>query len=512
VSTPQLALEGIPAPEERRARARPPLGRQGDSVGSVIDINERAEAANLFRRATYDLQSLLFDISAKKSLRSCCRNVIKGGGGVELWRSRKTGAPHFEGLQRCGSVWLCPVCAHKISATRREEIERIGLLHEEAGGSLAWLTLTVRHDAGMAPRRLRKDVSEAWRAVQQSRAYRRITVELGLVGTLRALEVTHGKNGFHPHLHIALFFKGEIRERVTRESGYEWDEELGRKVKWFGPSLTETPQQVLDGLADVVFRAWSDALQYRGNPAPLREYGAKIEMMRPGSREWKRYMVKIGFEFTSTHKQGRGRRGARSMRDDNRSLWEVARDAGTAWRRSWMEGINPIYFEEGTDEPRCRIADVEVWWEYEKMISGARQLEWSRKLKRLYGIGDQTDLDLVEVGEPDKELLVRFTKGHSNTWWKVLVRRGRKAELVEAGWEGHAAVQRLLASWGIDLDNDVELGAEGRLPDIEGDWELADSQAPPGAGEGWEVQRVQVDFDKPLRTCVWAKDNLRMEG
>jgi hypothetical protein len=40
-----------------------------------------------------------------------------------------------------------------------------------------------------------------------SRAYRDLLNDCGCIGTIRAWEVTHGSNGFHPHFHIILFVR-----------------------------------------------------------------------------------------------------------------------------------------------------------------------------------------------------------------------------------------------------------------------------------------------------------------
>lgn len=42
-----------------------------------------------------------------------------------------------------------------------------------------------------------------------------------VLGCCRALEVTHGKNGWHPHLHILIFFGVEARS-----------EQVGRVLTW----------------------------------------------------------------------------------------------------------------------------------------------------------------------------------------------------------------------------------------------------------------------------------------
>ena len=130
---------------------------------------------------------------------------------VDIHRS-KTGA-HYVGLETCGSVWLCPVCAAKISETRRDEVAQAINGTIEQGGTSYMLTLTMRHDRRDGLAFLREQIVNGWRKVQNRKIYRELKAEFGVLGTVRAIEVTHGKNGWHPHLHILFMFEGPLLDR-----------------------------------------------------------------------------------------------------------------------------------------------------------------------------------------------------------------------------------------------------------------------------------------------------------
>lgn len=130
---------------------------------------------------------------------------------VDIHRS-KHGA-HFVGLETCGSVWHCPVCAAKIAETRREEVAQMMDGVKEQGGETYMLTLTMRHNRHDKLSFLKEHIVNGWRKVQNRRAYRKIKQDFDLLGTVRALEVTHGANGWHPHLHILFAFEGPLLER-----------------------------------------------------------------------------------------------------------------------------------------------------------------------------------------------------------------------------------------------------------------------------------------------------------
>ncbi|MBW5466256.1 hypothetical protein GOY11_35350, partial [Pseudomonas aeruginosa] len=50
-------------------------------------------------------------------------------------------------------------------------------------------------------------IRNAWRRTTTGRAGKDFRKLLSIKGTIRALEVTHGQNVFHPHLHVLLFLE-----------------------------------------------------------------------------------------------------------------------------------------------------------------------------------------------------------------------------------------------------------------------------------------------------------------
>tara|TARA_R110002110_G_scaffold1531_9_gene6861 strand:- start:8547 stop:9779 length:1233 start_codon:yes stop_codon:yes gene_type:complete len=133
--------------------------------------------------------------------------VKRNSASVEVWVSPEGGA-HFRGVETCGSIWRCAVCASKIAHRRSLEVTELCDAHMEAGGGLYMATLTLRHRSFDGAVGLRHMVTKAWEKTQQGNAWVSLKADLGIIGTVRALEVTHGGNGWHPHLHV-LFFAGK---------------------------------------------------------------------------------------------------------------------------------------------------------------------------------------------------------------------------------------------------------------------------------------------------------------
>jgi hypothetical protein len=83
------------------------------------------------------------------------------------------------------------------------------------------LTVTLRHDAGLPLRALRKLVMSAYRRARQRGTVQRI-FKAKVRGTIRAVEVTHGSNGWHPHLHILILTdEWTLADTLALELAYE---------------------------------------------------------------------------------------------------------------------------------------------------------------------------------------------------------------------------------------------------------------------------------------------------
>lgn len=134
--------------------------------------------------------------------------VIEPSKGAEIRRRRNR--CHLDNVMRCGLIWECPTCGAHIKAERAQEAEAVKAWHVDQYGEDAavMITLTIRHGLGPSLSWLRTALAEAWRLFQQGHDWQEAKADLALVGTIRALEVTWGPvHGWHPHLHIAAFFR-----------------------------------------------------------------------------------------------------------------------------------------------------------------------------------------------------------------------------------------------------------------------------------------------------------------
>lgn len=173
-----------------------------------------------------------------------CNRVTLGIGKAGVMFSPKLGSAHFSGLFTCASTWDCPVCVAKINERRRIEVKAVMDKWESMGGQCLLLTLTCPHYLTDSLSSLVKGQQKAMSNLTSSRNYKLIRSQTGMVGTIRAWEVTFGDNGWHPHFHILLFVRT-------------------------GLDLAELEEQF--------FIAWANACRLAKLPEPSRSHGVDLQ-------------------------------------------------------------------------------------------------------------------------------------------------------------------------------------------------------------------------------------------
>lgn len=279
----------------------------------------------------------------------CMRRLA--GSDVRVLKSLEYGSCHYGNLRVCGSVWTCPVCAAKISQFRKSEIEVAGETHKQAGGHMYMVTLTFSHSRQDKLKDLIGDskrnsgLRAALRRLRNSRGYKSLAKEIGLVGVIRNLEVTVGQHGWHPHVH-----------------------EL-----W----LVSEKQSVhgLQAMLNALFAQWEAACLKSGLARPNRKRGVHIvEALTPAEylQKWGREQRwTIGSELAKSHiKNGAGIK-SRTPFD---LLCSVA---------------------EGEEVERSQA----LFREYASAFFGQRQCFWTVGLKEAFGLAERSDEEIAEAQE-----------------------------------------------------------------------------------------------------------------
>ena len=146
---------------------------------------------------------------SRRRLFNCCSDIrydfIKAHKDVEV-RGGIDRKPYYVGLNVCGCVWLCPVCAAKIQAYRALEVRAAIDAYLEKGGSVWMVTQTIPHTQFDDLEDMMGRFAEAFKAFKSTRKWRVLKDFYKMFGYIKALEVTWGvEYGWHPHLHTIFF-------------------------------------------------------------------------------------------------------------------------------------------------------------------------------------------------------------------------------------------------------------------------------------------------------------------
>lgn len=374
----------------------------GNNDGICVHSSETAKSAPAFavdpetgelldqhwgrRLRRWELQAGARELLPDSRLRICYRHRQKQSDFVRVYRrgEGEKSSTYYKGLQVCGSVWNCPVCASKVTERKRKELIEALTAHRASGGGVMLLTLTVPHTWEDRAFEVADNLLEAFRLFGQGR-YRWTDMLPGYVGSVRALEVTHGANGWHPHLHVLVFTTAPVGE-VDRKS-----------------------------LEDRLFSRWDVVTQRVGFNPVNRSHGLRLD---DGS-EAGSYATKWGFaeELTkSSLKVGR--------REGSRTPWELLAD-----------------FTLNADRQAGQL-----FREFAAAFKGKSQLHWSRGLRNRLGLGvEKTDEQLAsETVESEDVLAARIGPAD----WSLIRRhelRGLVLELLRSSaW---SSVQLLLEQY-----------------------------------------------------------------
>jgi hypothetical protein len=434
-----------------------PGERERVSLSQETRADKAASAA--IRR--WQGRKVLNRVSQIDACRGCGRNVLDPDTGVIVGRSSRGYAVTI-GLVRCGRIWFCPECSAAIRRGRTEELKTGALRWLAAGGTLAAVVLTARHnrtteldrlsgalwgqpkrdatgavvlDRSGKPRRTpgayqrmltdpafygrpeavstwtRKDgsVGSSVRPAEDGHRHR-----IGYAGMVRASEVTRSlANGWHPHMNLLVFLGGEMDGTPAK----------GTVTGYFDPAEDD-----LERWEDWLRGMWADTLR-KMDPAfepstECYEIGCKCRGKGHG------VMVQIItseddaalIEYLTKVQDGK-EAPALSVTDDlaaaNGAAMETVRaDHKTGKGRKSMTPFQILYRlwdieVQGTNPRRAegygKPEQLRAWWaEYEDAFAGRRAIEWTRGLRRHVQLdgddSEERDLEFVYEGAATEPL------------------------------------------------------------------------------------------------------------
>lgn len=358
------------------------------------ELKDEAEVQTI--KARYQLQRAAQGLLRGQRVEHCQRSTMSSAG-VSVYRS-ENGAS-YGNLATCGSVWHCPICAARITEVRRQELQDAINTWAKQGGEVYLMSLTFPHlDHQLLSENLAL-FAGALRKFKNSRAYKNTMQAVAAPGSIRALEVTHGSNGWHPHTHDLVFAAAGQLEKL-RELQMVW---IGNLIKV--------------GLAD---RCQLNDMMQAAFDVQNGDYAAE-------------YVAKFGHEATEASKIITG------------STWGASHEMTKAHAKvgKRLGGRTPFTllanFIQGDNEAG------ELFQEFGKQFKGKRQLFWSPKLRAALRIAEpeKTDEQIAAEELPDRE----FVTVISHEDWRLVLSRNARFEVLRAAQDdGAEGVAALLAS------------------------------------------------------------------
>lgn len=291
-------------------------------------------------------QSAARELLPGHRVEECLRSVVPGVGVVNVHYSNQFKRAHFSNLVQCANVWVCPVCAAKITERRRVELSESLDRSPWAG---VMVTLTFQHNRSDRLVDLRRDLILARRRLKSGHWWKSFSRRHGIVGTITSTEVTWGKsNGWHVHNHD-LYLVESVPDVVALKA------ELSSKFI-----------EIMSSLGRYV----------------SSEIGVHVRATDKGAAD---YVSKWGAAFEMTKSMAKsGRAEGVDLHYTPFQLLELYTN-GEKWAGA-------------------------IFQEYAAAMKGVNQIRWSRGLRRLLSLGEPAaDAELVDRPEVDDILLASLT-------------------------------------------------------------------------------------------------------
>lgn len=294
------------------------------------------------RSERYALQSVARVALPNERVSKCLRLSINQSL-VQVWQHIKTQKAFYGGLAVCGSVWHCPVCASKIAERRKLELMKAFEQHIKNKGYIAMLTLTFSHSRFDSLRDILTRFNKALAKFRSGKRYQQIRNKMKMLGTIRVFEITWSNmNGFHPHVHIGIFYYKNCDLKEIENEMYElWK------------NATEKFNLVID-----------------------REHGIKLENAENAN------------EYLSKH-----------------GTWSLESELSKSHiKKGRLQSLTPFDFLRrylDTNDKKY----LGLFKEYAECFKGKRQIQWSRGLKQHFNLDDKTDEQIAKEKIEEADLL-----------------------------------------------------------------------------------------------------------
>jgi hypothetical protein len=269
----------------------------------------------------------------------------------------------------------------------------------KTGGNVYLMTLTFPHTIAQSLDDVLPLYAKAEQSFKNSKTFKAAKEKHEWAGTIRGLEVTFGRNGWHPHTHVMIFAKDGLLDDARTVDAL--------RAAWIAALIKQ-------GLADQsqINDMMQHAFDLQGG-----DYAAE-------------YIAKFGHEPKLI------------------STWGAAREVTKGHSKIGLSNINGnthatpfmllAWYEQGDKEAGAKFV------EYAEAFEGRRMLTWSPGLKArlLPNEAERTDEELADAeAMPEEELAATL----ENDEWGIVLSRNARGELLQiAAQYGAEGVKALI--------------------------------------------------------------------
>ena len=281
---------------------------------------------------------------------------------------------YYTGLQTCGSVWNCPVCSARITEVRRKEIAKATEEAYKQGYQAVMITFTFPHNNKMPLKETLRKQAEALKIFREGNAWTCFKTKNKFLGLIRALEVTHGHNGWHPHTHELWFIDPEVKDKAFKS---------------------------------FILKRWIECLK-KANLLPENPSKAELEAVKKRSVD-----VKMNCKASDY-----------LAKNDSAKNWGIDRELSKSANKGRAKGLHAFEFL-AEDIPK----NQKLYIEFVNAMKGKSQLFWSPGLKKLLKIDEISDADIAG-NEDEEEKLHENQVYFTQEFWDLILEKDYRSQVL----------------------------------------------------------------------------------
>lgn len=318
-----------------------------------------------------------------------------------MFKNKESIRAYLKGLQTCGSVWNCPVCAVKISEYRKNELEQLIDQAHIAGKYIYMFTWTLPHYAHESCKTVLDRFTQTTKQMKRQKKlkkspnfkpWKELLSYYDNQGYVITKENLWGINGFHIHSHGLFIFNKKIENQLQARDHFF---EVWLKACDLNFKIADYPEHIFKAFVKRSFR-----LDHLSGDASkiVSEYFTKSGVLKIKEKDLKDW--KLQHEMTKGH-----------LKKSESGL---------------LTPFGMLDFIRVCEDKKIANFMKQKYFEYTQAFKGQSFVRWSPGLRKQYNIEEKTDQEIVE----ESNILDKLYGILPRKLWKKIVRYKLRAWLI----------------------------------------------------------------------------------